>query len=173
MCPSDEDDRPADSRRRKVLAGLSLAAGGLVASGIAVPIIGFVLTPLLRQRPQRTWRDIGRLEDFEIGETVDVRYTPATGLPWVGFVAESAAWVRRESETQLVALSAYCTHTGCPVRWHHGADLFLCPCHGGAFRRDGQVAAGPPPRPLPRLEVRVRDERVEVLSLPIVTTARA
>ena len=49
-----------------------------------------------------------------------------------------------------------------PVGWVEGAELFLCPCHGGAFHRDGTVAAGPPPRPLPRLDVRVRGGRVEL-----------
>jgi menaquinol-cytochrome c reductase iron-sulfur subunit len=169
---SDDDDRPADPRRRKLFAGLSIAAGGIIAVGMAVPFVGFILTPLHR-RPERVWRDIGRPDDFPIGKTVKVRYQPATGLPWVGFVAENAAWLRRDSRTSFVALSAYCTHTGCPIRWHEGANLFLCPCHGGAFHRNGDVAAGPPPRPLPRLDVRVRDARVEMLSLPIVTTARA
>jgi menaquinol-cytochrome c reductase iron-sulfur subunit len=171
VCPNDDDDRPADPQRR-LLIGASLAAGGIIAAGMAVPLAGFFLTPLFR-RTDREWREVGRPDDFEIGETVKVRYTPHTGLPWVGFVAESAAWVRRESDARFVALSAYCTHTGCPVRWHEGASLFLCPCHGGAFGRDGQVAAGPPPRPLPLINIRVRDDRVELLTLPIVTTARA
>jgi menaquinol-cytochrome c reductase iron-sulfur subunit len=139
---------------------------------MAVPLVGFVLTPLHR-RTQRVWRAVGRPDDFEIGKTVEVPYTPSSGLPWAGFVAEKFAWVRRETEEAFVAFSAYCTHTGCPVRWHEGANLFICPCHGGAFERDGRVAAGPPPRPLPALDIRVRDGRVEMLSLPIVSTARA
>ena len=168
----DSEDRPADPERRKLFAGLSIAAGGIIATGMAVPVTGFILTPLLRD-PQQAWREIGRADDFPIGETVKVRYQAATGLPWAGFVADNAAWLRRDSTDTFVALSAYCTHTGCPVRWHAGANLFVCPCHGGAFHRDGQVAAGPPRRPLPRLDVRVRDGRVQMLSLPIVTTARA
>jgi len=53
-----------------------------------------------------------------------------------------------------------------------GADLFMCPCHGGVYYNDGQVAAGPPPRPLFRYDVRVENGEVKMKSVvvPIVTT---
>jgi menaquinol-cytochrome c reductase iron-sulfur subunit len=79
----------------------------------------------------------------------------------------TAAWLRREGPDDFVALSYYCTHQGCAVRWLEGAQLFICPCHGGAFYRDGAVAAGPPPKPLERLPVRLRDGRVEISTAPI------
>jgi menaquinol-cytochrome c reductase iron-sulfur subunit len=56
-----------------------------------------------------------------------------------------------------------CTHLGCPVSWLAGARLFMCPCHGGVYYPDGRVAAGPPPEPLPRYPVRVRNGQVELM----------
>lgn len=56
-------------------------------------------------------------------------------------------FARREAGG-LVGTSAICTHLGCTVRWDARTDAFACPCHGGAFARDGRVLAGPPPRPL-------------------------
>ncbi len=53
------------------------------------------------------------------------------------------------------ALSALCTHKGCPVVWNAGAKQFQCPCHGGRFDVSGRNIAGPPPSPLPRLPVKV------------------
>ena len=53
------------------------------------------------------------------------------------------------------------------MRWLADAQLFLCPCHGGVYNGDGSVAAGPPPKPLPRYPVRVRDGRVEILTSPL------
>jgi len=53
------------------------------------------------------------------------------------------------------ALSAICTHKGCPVAWNAGAKQFVCPCHGGKFDMSGRNIAGPPPSPLPSLPVRV------------------
>lgn len=164
---SASEDHP-DPARRRLFAGVAIAAGGTLVGALVAPVAGFILTPLGR-RAERVWRDIGQIGEFPLGETLKIRYEAPSGLPWVGFVAESAAWVRQERRGRFVALSAYCTHTGCPVEWRRGARMFLCPCHGGAFYWDGRVAAGPPPRPLPMHEVRVRGDRVEMKTLPLLT----
>ena len=31
----------------------------------------------------------------------------------------------------------------------------MCPCHGGAYDSRGHVTAGPPPRPLDRLDIKL------------------
>jgi cytochrome b6-f complex iron-sulfur subunit len=64
---------------------------------------------------------------------------------------------------QVRALSAICTHLGCIIHWHPDRKEFVCPCHGGVYARDGHVVSGPPPRPLEKLEVQMRSERVFVL----------
>ena len=64
---------------------------------------------------------------------------------------------------ELRAFSAVCTHLGCIVKSeptdHHA---LYCACHGGMFDRQGEVVGGPPPRPLPRYPVEVRDGQVFV-----------
>ncbi|HSN98953.1 MAG TPA: Rieske (2Fe-2S) protein, partial [Candidatus Nanopelagicales bacterium] len=140
---------------------ICLAFGGVGAAVLATPAVGLFLLPL-RRNPESAWRDIGAVGDFSVGEMVRVVYADPEPLPWAEVVAETAAWVRRIGEEEFVAFGSYCTHVGCPVRWVEGASLFLCPCHGGAFYEDGSVAGGPPPRPLPRLDVRVLGGRVEI-----------
>jgi cytochrome b6-f complex iron-sulfur subunit len=63
---------------------------------------------------------------------------------------------------EVRALSAICTHLGCIVHWHPGRREFICPCHGGVYAKNGQVISGPPPRPLPKIAVQVRSDRVFV-----------
>ncbi|MFN2148573.1 MAG: ubiquinol-cytochrome c reductase iron-sulfur subunit [Anaerolineales bacterium] len=152
--------------RRGFLAGLSLALGALGTLIVGVPVVGFLLNPLLKQTSE-TWRAVGAVDDFSIGETTSVVLEDASPLPWAGVTARTAAWLRRESQDQFTAYSINCTHLGCPVRWLDDAHLFMCPCHGGVYYQDGTVAAGPPPRPLIKYPVRVHDGQVEIRTSPL------
>lgn len=59
------------------------------------------------------------------------------------------------SENRFVAYSGKCTHLSCAVYWSEERNRLLCPCHEGVFHPEtGGVLAGPPPRPLPRIELR-------------------
>ena len=156
-------------RRREVLARGSVALSAFGAAIVAVPIVGFLLSPFFETQPQ-VWRPVGSVDGFGLGTTVEVSFPDSSPLPWAGVVARTAAWLRRLDGDSFVAFSVNCTHLGCPVRWVSTADLFMCPCHGGVYYKDGTVAAGPPPKPLPRYPVRVRNGQVEILTSPIPIT---
>lgn len=160
---------PEEISRRTFVAKLSIACAGLCTAIMAVPLVGFVVAPLFRKVPE-SWMPVGKVDDFEIGKTVDVQLTDPSPLPWAGITAKSAAWLRRQSADEFIAFSVNCTHLGCPVRWLADAELFMCPCHGGIYYKDGTVAAGPPPRPLYRFAVRVVDGVVQIKSAPVPIT---
>jgi Rieske Fe-S protein len=56
----------------------------------------------------------------------------------------------------LYAMSAICTHAGCPTRTT-AAGLY-CPCHGSYFDHDGQVTRGPARASLPHFQIDVSTE---------------
>lgn len=59
---------------------------------------------------------------------------------------------------ELRAFSQRCTHLGCVVFWQADRDRLYCPCHEGVFDPgSGSAVAGPPDRPLTRIDVEVRD----------------
>jgi cytochrome b6-f complex iron-sulfur subunit len=60
----------------------------------------------------------------------------------------------------FVAYSAVCTHQGCEVAYQDGN--LACPCHGSVFdpANGAQVVAGPAPRPLPEIPVKVEGGEV-------------
>jgi menaquinol-cytochrome c reductase iron-sulfur subunit len=155
--------------RRKFLVRLSLSAAAIPAALVSVPVLGALLGPLLK-RQRQTWRKVADASEMEIGQTRLVTFINADPLPWSGTNAKSAAWIRRKDESTFEAFSANCTHLGCPVRWVEEARLFMCPCHGGAYYENGEVAAGPPPKPLVRYEVRINKNIVELRTAPVPIT---
>ena len=156
--------------RRRFLNRISLALSGLAAAVVGVPIVAYLLSPLLHPPPEE-WRDLGLVENFQIGKTVEVAIDISSSLPWAGQTSRTAVWLRRTADRDFMAFGLNCTHLGCPVNWRAGAELFLCPCHGGVYYADGSVAGGPPPRPLVQYAVRIGDNnRVQVLTRPLTQT---
>ena len=60
----------------------------------------------------------------------------------------------------FVAYSAVCTHQGCTVAYKNGQ--LACPCHGSVFdpANGAEVVAGPAPKPLPEIPVKVEGGEV-------------
>jgi len=158
---------PGEKKRRTFLTDVGVLAAGIAAAIVTVPAIAFLLG--LRKTPN-SWRSLGHVDDFKIGETIEVSFTDPSPLPWSGVTAKTAAWLRRKDQQEFVAFSIYCTHLGCPVRWIATANLFMCPCHGGVFYADGSVASGPPLKPLVTYPVRVNQGLVEVQTSPVPIT---
>lgn len=99
-------------------------------------------------------------------QIVDVVAGPRDAIPANGGIVlnlPAGHVVLLDANGELRAFSAVCTHLGCIVKWqpadHHA---IYCACHGGTFNREGQVVGGPPPRPLPRYPVEVRNGQVVV-----------
>jgi len=63
-------------------------------------------------------------------------------------------------EFQVFAIN--CAHLGCPVRWFPQSELFMCPCHGGAYYSDGSRASGPPERGLFEYPYKVQDGLIAI-----------
>jgi menaquinol-cytochrome c reductase iron-sulfur subunit len=57
-------------------------------------------------------------------------------------------WVIKHSATDVTVFSPLCTHLSCRYAWKQSQQQFACPCHGSVFDVQGQVVAGPAPRPL-------------------------
>src|SRR5947209_10463505 len=82
--------------RRRFLSRVSLALSGLAAAVVSVPIVAYLLSPLL-QPPPEEWRDVGLVQNFQIGATVEVALDEPSSLPWAGQTARTAVWLRRNA----------------------------------------------------------------------------
>jgi cytochrome b6-f complex iron-sulfur subunit len=50
--------------------------------------------------------------------------------------------VARTVANAFIAVEAVCTHEGCTITGTAG-DIYVCPCHGSRYARDGRVVTGP------------------------------
>jgi len=136
--------------RRGFLAKVGILFNGLVAAALGVPIVGYIFSSITRGRADSylSWVSLGRVRDFPEGETRLATFRNPDVMPTDGKTVDTACWVRRIAGDQFQVFAVNCMHLGCPVRWFPQSGLFMCPCHGGVYYRDGSRASGPPLRSL-------------------------
>ena len=72
-----------------------------------------------------------------------------------------SAIVIRTADGAYHAYGQKCTHLSCPVYYARDHQRLECPCHEGAFNAaTGDVLYGPPPRPLDKIEIEMRDGQI-------------
>ncbi len=130
--------------RREFARYLVLASAAFGASSVGVAVLT-TLRPVNRGAP----RAIVASSALPVGAVHLFRY-PTEFDP---------AILVRVRGGDLRAFSQKCTHLGCVVTWSQAAEQMLCPCHDGVFdARSGLVVAGPPQRPLGRIDVEERPD---------------
>jgi Rieske Fe-S protein len=147
-----------DSRRR-ALATMVTAVGAVLSAGVA-GLVGLVAAPKRLSNP-RTWRRAAATSDLPSDQPLTVVLTARDEDGWYETKKQSVIFLDRAGSGYR-ALSATCAHLGCRVKWDAAQTKFLCPCHGGVYDRQGNVLAGPPPRGLEQLNVRVNPQTSEL-----------
>jgi len=88
---------------------------------------------------------------------------PVGGYKLFRYAETDPGILLRLSEDKFVAFDQRCTHLSCPVILNAASGQLECPCHAGSFSaEDGRPLAGPPKRPLTRLEVTTQNAQVWV-----------
>jgi len=146
---------PRGESRRNFLFKLSIAINAAVGLLVATPVVRYLLGPVHRKDDYHTWIPLGKVSDYKSGDTVLATYRNPDSRSWDGETANVACYVRRQSDNSFTIFAVNCAHLGCPVRWFPQSQLFLCPCHGGAYYADGSRAAGPPERGLFTYQYRI------------------
>ena len=139
-----------DEVTRREFARYLVAGAGVMAAGN----LGLAAWTQLRTINTGEPRELIALADVAVGDTYLFRY-PTDADP---------AILLRIADREVVAFSQKCTHLGCVVYFEAEEDRWHCPCHEGNFEpRTGTVISGPPPRPLGRIDVEIRDDNIWAL----------
>lgn len=159
--PQDEAGKLPVSRRWLLLK-IGMAFNGLVGLAVATPVIGYLLSPVKKDKDYLAWVSLGPVTDFPVGQTRLTTFTNPFRQPWDGVTDGVACYVRRTAEQSFKVFAVNCAHLGCPVRWFPQSELFMCPCHGGVYYADGERASGPPERGLFEYPCKVVNGRLEI-----------
>jgi len=136
---------------RRDLLNLSLGTTGLLAGAAVLAPLGMYLAAPASERTSRGDLLVAAADNIQVNSA---RTKIIEGREFL---------IVRRDATHYHALAATCTHSEvCLVEWDPKRRQLVCPCHRGIFDLNGNVVAGPPPRPLERREVVVRDGGVYV-----------
>jgi len=137
------------SRRRWLTYLLGTSLGASLVSFL-YPILRYVVPPVSSEPS---------LSEIELDvKASDIlpnsgRIVPFAGKPVILF---------RTAAGELKALSATCTHLACTVQFRGDRSDIWCACHNGVYDANGTNISGPPPRPLTKLDVAVRGEKIVI-----------
>jgi Rieske Fe-S protein len=161
--------------RRGFFTKVAILLNGLVGAVLAVPIVQYLFSSVTRGRGDAylSWVSLGKVDQFPEGETRLATFQSPFAMPTDGKTVDTACWVRRVAGDQFQVFAVNCAHLGCPVRWFPQSGLFMCPCHGGAYYRDGSRASGPPERGLFEYPYRVENGLVSIQAGELPTPGAA
>ena len=160
---------------RRAIVRLGLVFNGIVAACVAVPILRYLFSPITRERKTgyQSWLSLGGLEQFPAGQTRLATYRNPVVNAWDGETGDIACWVRNLDGQSFQVFAINCAHLGCPVRWFPESNLFLCPCHGGAYYQNGDRASGPPERGLFQYHYKIEKGQLFIKAGEMPTPGRA
>jgi Rieske Fe-S protein len=147
--PRWRQDFPTDVPEDDVLARREFTKFLVLTSGAFVAGQGWVgVMSLLREGTPLPVKRVAAEAEVPPGGVVEFRYP--TG--------DDPCLLIRLGDGRLVAYGQQCSHLSCAVIPEPERGQLCCPCHNGSFDiNEGRPVAGPPRRPLPRINLEVRE----------------
>lgn len=143
-------DGPAQPSRRRFVDWLLGTSVGAFALAVLYPVGKYFVPPAAGESSV---------------SSVTLPFTPdevaAEGAKIFKFGSRPGIVVQTASG-ELRAFAAACTHLGCIVQYRSDIGHIWCACHNGHFDLNGINIQGPPPSPLEKYDVNVRDDQIIV-----------
>ncbi len=137
-----------DESRRRWISYLLGGSLGATLLSFLYPVLRFVVPPRASE-PSLSEVDLD-LKPSDIPANTG-KIVPFGGKP---------ALVFRTAAGELKALGATCTHLACTVQYRPDRSDIWCACHDGVYDANGTNVSGPPPRPLTKIDVNVRGDKI-------------
>jgi cytochrome b6-f complex iron-sulfur subunit len=128
----------------------------LLGSGFTISLTSFIYPVIRFLNPPPVSE--AAVNEVVAGKVQDLR--PNNGK--IVRFGNSPVLLVRINQSEWRAFSAVCTHLSCIVQYEPERTRIWCACHNGVYNVQGQVVAGPPPRPLQAYTVHVREDEVVI-----------
>lgn len=148
-----QEQIPINADRRAFLENTIYSLLSIMAGAAGVASAMYLFSPP-KNRDRVTWTDVGEIPDLISDVPKQITFERNRVDGWQTISRKETAWVVERADQSLTVFAPSCTHLGCAYHWESKRDMFVCPCHGSAFSRTGQVVTGPAVRPLERYEVK-------------------
>ncbi len=141
---AEETIKKTGETRREFLTDAAMTVGLVLSLGTAAIYSLKYLVPAKKKF---------KYTEILVGNTKDL--PNGASLEFLDGLGRKAILINNDGKIE--ALSKICTHLGCEVEWEPEKKQFFCPCHKGYYDANGKNIAGPPPRPLSKFKVKVKE----------------
>jgi len=146
----DDTSLAVDHGRRNLLNWfLSTTAGAFLVS-VTYPLSRYLIPPEVEESTASTVTLAIKPNDVKANSGQIFRFGSQAGI------------LVKDTNGELKAFSAVCTHLACIVQYRPDINHIWCACHNGHFDLNGRNVEGPPPKPLEQFVVNVRAEQIVV-----------
>lgn len=146
----DEDGKDLYTRREFFWLGTA-AVGAVYVGAIGYPVYEYLSTPAQRSAEAAavTQTTLDKAADLPVNTAMMFKFGAKPGM------------LIHHADGSWSAFNAVCTHLGCTVKYEPEQSRIFCACHGGSYDPNtGANVAGPPPKPLTKYNVEVKDASV-------------
>jgi menaquinol-cytochrome c reductase iron-sulfur subunit len=143
--------------RREFVLGMTAWISAAIGAAIGLPAIAYLISPAVKVKKTTDWIPLGPLENYPEGSVIPFSFVRVQENGWEKTANSYGVYVVRGVGEDITVFSNVCTHLGCRVTWKEESKDFICPCHDGHFDQQGNVTAGPPPRPLDEYQTKIED----------------
>ena len=147
---NDDSSVAVDNGRRNFLNWfLSTTAGAFLVS-VTYPLSKYLIPPEVTESTASTVTLSIKPNDVKANSGQIFRF------------GSQPAILVKDTNGELKAFSAVCTHLACIVQHRSDINQIWCACHNGHFDLNGRNVEGPPPKPLEQYVVNVRADQIVV-----------
>ncbi|RXZ80239.1 ubiquinol-cytochrome c reductase iron-sulfur subunit [Paenibacillaceae bacterium] len=142
--------------RRQFLAYTLGGTSAFLAAGPVLPMIRFAVDPLLAEKAETAYVKV--VEESKLtAEPQEFKFKIHQVDGWYESDPQIAAWISKDQQGNVLALSPICKHLGCTIDWNTKNDnQYYCPCHEAKYSPDGKNLSVAP-NPLDEYDVRLQD----------------